>query len=118
MLVTEFNFVVAGLATFAATVGYACTRRLSTSMCVKFILVQFSPLTTCYRPRPNADQIRENLLAESEKSSQTSSSDDSNMVVEQTPTVSPTRKETLKRKIPHDGFDEPEKPVSIIVPES
>lgn len=30
--VTDLNFVVAGIATFAATVGYACSRRLSTSL--------------------------------------------------------------------------------------
>lgn len=32
--INDFNFVVAGIATFAATVGYACTRRLSASLCV------------------------------------------------------------------------------------
>ena len=30
--VSDFNFVVAGIATFAATVGYACTRKLGTSL--------------------------------------------------------------------------------------
>lgn len=32
--VSDFNFVVAGIATFAATVGYACSRRLSASLYV------------------------------------------------------------------------------------
>ena len=30
--VSDFNFVVAGIATFAATVGYACTRQLGASL--------------------------------------------------------------------------------------
>ena len=30
--VGDFNFVVAGIATFAATVGYACKRQLGTSL--------------------------------------------------------------------------------------
>jgi len=30
--VNDFNFVVAGIATFAATVGYACTRRLGSGL--------------------------------------------------------------------------------------
>lgn len=34
--VSDFNFVVAGIATFAATVGYACSRRLSVNLLVVF----------------------------------------------------------------------------------
>ena len=34
--VSDFNFVVAGIATFAATVGYACSRRLSINLLVEF----------------------------------------------------------------------------------
>lgn len=34
--VSDFNFVVAGIATFAATVGYACSRRLNINLLVAF----------------------------------------------------------------------------------
>ncbi|KDR80922.1 hypothetical protein GALMADRAFT_1115756 [Galerina marginata CBS 339.88] len=87
--VNDFNFVVAGIATFAATVGYACTRRLSTSL-----------------PAPDADLLRETLSSDWDMIEKT---------VESFPTdghqanQEANTSENLKRKIPHDGFDEPEK---------
>lgn len=33
--VSDFNFMVCGIATFAATIGYACSRKMSTGRYVK-----------------------------------------------------------------------------------
>lgn len=67
--VTDFNFVVAGIATFAATVGYACTRRIGAAS--------------------------------------SSNLDDAATFQDQDTSASPlSSQESLKRKVPDDGFDQ------------
>ncbi|KIM39610.1 hypothetical protein M413DRAFT_447085 [Hebeloma cylindrosporum] len=114
--VSDFNFVVAGIATFAATVGYACSRRLSTSL-----------------SEPNAAVLRQALMNEQEslsaqKATTQPSADDILLDEEPAPVYTPVnsgteihrrspppttslliRRDSLKRKVPHDGFDEPSK---------
>ena len=66
--VSDFNFVVAGIATFAATVGYACTRRLGAA---------------------SSSHLDDTITFRDQDSS--------------TSTLS--CQESLKRKVPDDGFD-------------
>ncbi|PPQ79821.1 hypothetical protein CVT25_002975 [Psilocybe cyanescens] len=118
--VSDFNFVVAGIATFAATVGYACSRRLSTSPSYtpseevsqhsfagdrrteeKDTII--SPHSSPDEPRMNSEPELSTIRLETESTVSISTS-------------SPTRRDSLKRKIPHDGFDEPEKNLANIYP--
>ena len=124
--INDFNFVVAGIATFAATVGYACTRRLSSSLCVPSF--SFTAALTC-RPSPGSDSeaIRHAIWDQS-KVDEPRVPDEPTLVVETAVDVVqvwsdldgsaaiPTQrnKENLKRKVPHDGFEEPEKPVKCV----
>ncbi|PPQ95971.1 hypothetical protein CVT26_016187 [Gymnopilus dilepis] len=109
--VADFSFVAAGLATFAATVGYACSRRLSNSF-----------------TSTHSDILRETLVSRQsttlvEKTTEALPADEMLQDKEALPTEEvpvsrgdlpaaiqkPVRTNSLKRKIPHDGFDEPEK---------
>ena len=134
--VSDFNFVVAGIATFAATVGYACTRRLSASLYVfsnPSSVEMSSYRYRTHRPEPNAAVLRQTLANEGESLSAQKiptqiSSDDILVDEESTSVYAPVnsemetqridlpsstfrlvRRDSLKRKVPHDGFDEPSK---------
>ncbi|KAF8159262.1 hypothetical protein B0H34DRAFT_796541 [Crassisporium funariophilum] len=97
--VSDFDFVVAGIATFAATVGYVCTCRLSTSLSGPIqaphvaaqleLLEKPSKILTSESCEPNMDMDMD--------------SKPSHAAINQTP----VRQESLKRKIPHNGFDNP-----------
>ncbi|KAF9477066.1 hypothetical protein BDN70DRAFT_132445 [Pholiota conissans] len=125
--VGEFNLVVAGLATFAATVGYACSRRLSTSSTSQ------RPEPHMFRPTPTPMQTDSDMqvdidndvkLVEEEKESTVMEHDGamppslplinnaptatiSDSTLRATTPPAPARRLSLKRKVPDDGFDEP-----------
>ncbi|KAJ3487070.1 hypothetical protein NLJ89_g11750 [Agrocybe chaxingu] len=110
--VGDFNFVVAGIATFAATVGYACTRKMSGSLS--------GPAAQIVREELAREAVSQDKVLDSQEVIETQTNADSEMCSIQTPSTlgdtpiipvfpAPTRKASLKRKIPHDGFDEPEK---------
>jgi hypothetical protein len=135
--VSDFNFVVAGIATFAATVGYACSRRLSGTLYVLPKRSSRTALTSKHRSEPNAGILRQILKNEEALSAEKTSIEKSanDILVDEEPTVyaflnsetenqsrcpDPTtsilvRHESLKRKVPHDGFDEPSKVHFIVV---
>jgi hypothetical protein len=117
-MINDFNFVVAGIATFAATVGYACTRRLSASLSV----------LSCPPPSSRTNSAAVSVGSDSE-SIRNALRDHSKADLEhrqpqvlpvgplfRDSTAIPTKrsKENLKRKVPHDGFEEPEKPVKTV----
>ncbi|CAA7265213.1 unnamed protein product [Cyclocybe aegerita] len=112
--VGDFNFVVAGIATFAATVGYACTRKMSGSLS--------GPAAQIVREELAREAVSQEKVSNLQDAIETQTNADSEMTsiqapstLEDTPIIpifpAPTRKGSLKRKIPHDGFDEPEKDV-------
>jgi hypothetical protein len=89
--VNDFNFVVAGIATFAATVGYACTRKLGASLS--------GPIT----PHDSGlEQVQEEASAEPSSSNL----DDRPSQDQDITSSTLSSQESLKRKIPDDGFDE------------
>ncbi|KIK04025.1 hypothetical protein K443DRAFT_443534 [Laccaria amethystina LaAM-08-1] len=95
--VTDFNFVVAGIATIAATVGYACSRRLS----INFLDIPDSSVPTA----PTGIASKETKM---EVGVQDQERDTAGEVVPDSPNASSqSRRNSLKRKVPHDGFDEP-----------
>lgn len=95
--VSDFNFVVAGIATFAATVGYACSRRLS----INFLDIPDSSVPTA----PTDLALKETNM---EVRDQDQERDPAGEVVQDSPNASSqSRRNSLKRKVPHDGFDEP-----------
>ncbi|KAF8957138.1 hypothetical protein BDZ97DRAFT_122029 [Flammula alnicola] len=117
--VSDFNYVVAGIATFAATVGYACTRRLSTSSANPGSnLIQESiagevnmdaknPLSeSCssneQKTEPKSAPVPFEVAALNLERLQTD-------VAVATTSTTPARRASLKRKVPHDGFDDPKK---------
>ncbi|RXW22359.1 hypothetical protein EST38_g3496 [Candolleomyces aberdarensis] len=88
--INDLNFVFCGIATVAATVGYAFTRKQEAGMNL---------------PSPSEDSTQGSAVPMTEKvaSQQVST-------VQASPSMftSPTsRRDSLKRKVPHDGFDEP-----------
>lgn len=105
--VSDFNFVVAGIATFAATVGYACTRQLSASL---YDLLFANPIDEMLNlfydvrsgPVSPHDAGLEQVQEEASAEPSSSNLDDTNQDI--TSTLS--SQESLKRKIPDDGFDE------------
>ncbi|EAU90747.2 hypothetical protein CC1G_04016 [Coprinopsis cinerea okayama7 len=82
--VGDFNFVFCSLATVAATVGYAFTRKQN-------------PMTPSVTPSPDP-------VSSSSSSGKTQETSPSQEGAARPQTA---RKESLKRKVPHDGFDEP-----------
>jgi hypothetical protein len=126
--VGEFNLVMAGLATFAATVGYACTRRLSTSSASArpdlHLLQQTQTESDMQVDIDNdvkpAEDEKENMAVEHDSTSPASVTQAPPTATTNTTTVSTSmpsvpattlpshgRRESLKRKAPEDGFDEP-----------
>ncbi|KAF9563590.1 hypothetical protein CPC08DRAFT_721548 [Agrocybe pediades] len=85
--VGEFNFVVAGLATFAATVGYACSRRLSNSASAT-----------------DPQSIRQSLTGDAAGTENEKTVIPRSLM--QTEVMAPP---TRKRKAPEGGFDEQER---------
>lgn len=83
--VNDFNFVVAGIATFAATVGYACTRKFSADLSGH---------------EASIEQLQERPSPEASSDGASTSQDEND-----TASVLSTQ-ESLKRKVPDDGFDE------------
>ncbi|KAJ2913351.1 hypothetical protein MD484_g7067, partial [Candolleomyces efflorescens] len=88
--INDFNFVFCGIATVAATMGYAFTRKQEAGT---------NP------PSPSEDDTQDSTVPLTEKvalqltlPTHTSSC---------TLTSSASRRDSLKRKVPHDGFDEP-----------
>jgi hypothetical protein len=104
--VNDFNFVVAGIATFAATVGYACTRKLGASLYDLLSAMSQMPNQFCdVRSGPGLERVQEKSSADSEASS--SDLDDIIISEDQDITTSIlSSQESLKRKVPDDGFDE------------
>ncbi|KAF5316744.1 hypothetical protein D9619_006779 [Psilocybe cf. subviscida] len=135
----DFNFVVAGIATFAATVGYACSRRLSSSSSSLPIpdILRDSIMSDAQAERESpsptvvdfeelsdsttaaSSMVVETVTVELTKTTAHPTSTESSMVVEVStvtevsnapialpPASLPSRKDSLKRKAPHDGFDE------------
>lgn len=95
--VSDFNFVVAGIATFAATVGYACSRRLS----INFLDIPDSSVASAPTDLASKEAKMEVRVQDQERDSATE-------VVQDSPNASSqSRRNSLKRKVPHDGFDEP-----------
>ncbi|KAF8815429.1 hypothetical protein BYT27DRAFT_7249222 [Phlegmacium glaucopus] len=90
--VNDFNFVVAGIATFAATVGYACTRKFGAGLSGPVSLHE-----------ADLEQLEEKTSSEAPSSdlNDATTSQDQNIT---TSTLS--RQDSLKRKVPEDGFDE------------
>ncbi|KAF9529018.1 hypothetical protein CPB83DRAFT_906497 [Crepidotus variabilis] len=117
MPITDFNFVVAGIATFAATVGYACTRRqvtgpsgLSPDEIRNALESEFiaADKPSQREPSPKLDTA----MSETSVALAQVAVDGGSTMTNLSRSTSP-KKESLKRKIPHDGFDEPEKPLKI-----
>lgn len=109
--VSDFNFVVAGIATFAATVGYACTRQLGASLYDLLFAnsVDGMPNQFCdVRSGPvsphdaGLEQVREEASAEP----LSSYLDDTTSQDQDITSSTMSSQESLKRKIPDDGFDE------------
>ncbi|KAF9038675.1 hypothetical protein BJ165DRAFT_407225 [Panaeolus papilionaceus] len=99
--VSDFNFVVAGIATFAATVGYACSRKLISS--------QTSSDTLEETTRESAPSSKSQEHVHSQNPVMPSSSGTS--ILQTLMNAAPaaytlTRRGSMKRKAPHDGFDE------------
>ncbi|KAF8909236.1 hypothetical protein CPB84DRAFT_1821788 [Gymnopilus junonius] len=107
--VTDINFVMAGIATFAATVGYACSRRLSTGLPAQIPdIVEETHLSQQELMIEKASEVP--LVDESEATMEVPK--EFSLIDQDEPLVlgaAPVRKSSLKRKVPHDGFDEPEK---------
>lgn len=117
--VSDFNFVVAGIATFAATVGYACSRRLSINLLVEFLCsTRFSngvwiSLDIPDSSVPTAPTDLASRETNMEVRVQDQERDPAGEVIQDSPNASSqSRRNSLKRKVPHDGFDEPS-PVSF-----
>ncbi|KAJ2928556.1 hypothetical protein H1R20_g8549, partial [Candolleomyces eurysporus] len=88
--INDLNFVFCGIATVAATVGYAFTRKQEAGM---------NPSS------PSEDNTEGSTVPMTEKVASQQAS-----TVHASPSMftSPTsRRDSLKRKVPHDGFDEP-----------
>ncbi|TFK34027.1 hypothetical protein BDQ12DRAFT_690261 [Crucibulum laeve] len=108
---TDFNFVVCGLATIAATVGYACTRKLHSCRNVgdgfEGTNMNAGPsngIAPAEMEGPN-DNKPEATSSSSALDFQIPAADE--ITVEKSPIiVIPHRRESLKRKIPHDGFED------------
>ena len=119
--VSDFNFVVAGIATFAATVGYACSRSLSINLLVEFFLLCFTRFSNSVWisldiPASSVPTAPTDLASKETKMEirvQDQERDPEGEVVQDSPNASSqSRRNSLKRKVPHDGFDEPS-PVSF-----
>lgn len=107
--VSDFNFVVAGIATFAATVGYACTRQLGATL--------YDPLSSNSDDEvPNQSyDLRSGPVSphdagleqvQKEASSEPSSSNSDVTTSQDQDIITLSNPESLKRKNPDDGFDE------------
>lgn len=121
--ISEFNFVLCGIATIAASVGYACSRRLSTSFAAPFIFIASSCVTFfLHRVPPSPDQSSTEFKPELTSThdlqdteavslSQTSTFDLSAEAAEnpvinaETPAPGEQERLSLKRKQMHDHDD-------------
>ena len=109
--VNDFNFVVAGIATFAATVGYACTRKLGASLYDLLFAdsVDEMPNQFCdVRSGPISPHDTGLKQVQEEASTEPSSSNLDDLISQDQDITSstPSSQESLKRKNPDDGFDE------------
>ena len=99
--VADFNFVVAGIATFAATVGYACTRQLGASLYDLLIRL----MTRKCLPNQFCDELRSGPVSPHvQKEASLSNLDDTTS--QDQDIITSSSQESLKRKNPDDGFDE------------
>ena len=103
--VNDFNFVVAGIATFAATVGYACTRKFGAALYDHLSVDEISNRFCDIRSGPvslheaGLEQVQEKGSAEASSSNFDDTQD------QNTATSILSRQESMKRKVPDDGFD-------------
>ena len=109
--VSDFNFVVAGIATFAATVGYACTRQLGATLYdLLFSQIRLMQMINDVRSGPISphDASLEHVQETASGAKPSSSNLDDTTSQDQDITSSTTlsNPETLKRKNPDGGFDE------------
>ena len=108
--VSDFNFVVAGIATFAATVGYACTRQLGATLYdLLFSQIRLMQMINDVRSGPisphdaSLEHVQETPSA---KPSSSNLDDTTSQDQDITSSTTLSNPETLKRKNPDDGFDE------------
>jgi hypothetical protein len=114
--INDFNFVVAGIATFAATVGYACTRRLSASLCVSVAPYSGLRELTCRcSVGSDSDAIRDSIRNQSKvhvEHHQAQMADESVLIVEKSVDVrsSQARRTGLRFQPTEQRESEEEKP--------